>query len=301
MAAIAAPIRGAVGRLSPRAWLIAGASVLVLFGGFMWLRESPLAKIDDVYITGLTSSQEAPAIRRALTDAAQDMTSLHVRVDALRSAVAPFSIVKDVKAEGDFPHKLRIEVIEYHPVAVLDVGGRLLPVAADGTLLRGELASRDLPKVPTNVAPGGSKLSTPVPLMAVRALGAAPASLRPLIARARRGPDGLRIELDNGPQLIFGDDSRAHAKWAAVVRVLADPTSKGATYVDVRVPGRAVAGRFPTDSSAKPVVPVAQAPVAPTGTTAAAVPTPTPTPVPTPATPAAATAQPAQVPPTGTP
>jgi cell division protein FtsQ len=258
--------------VSPRAWLIAAVTVLLLGGGYLWLRESPLAAVQDVSITGLTSSREATEIRRVLTQTAQDMTTLHVREDALRSAVAPFSIVKDVHASGDFPHRLRIEVVEYRPAAVLEVDGRLLPVAGDGTLLRGELASRDLPKVPASVPPGGSKLAERGPLAAVRALGAAPAALRPLITRARRGPDGLRFELENGPQLIFGTAGSARAKWAAAARVLADPTARGATYIDVRVPGRAVAGRFPTDSSAVPA-PVATAPAAPVQTTGATGPT----------------------------
>lgn len=246
-------------KLSPRTWLILAGVALTLVGGYMWLRESSLAKIENISIVGLTSTHESTAIRNALTAAAEDMTSLHVREDELKSAVAPFSIVKDVKADGYWPHTLRIEVVEYKPAAVLDVDGKLLPVAADGTLLRGELAGRDLPKVPTSVAPGGKKLTAPIPLAAVRALGAAPLAVRPEIVKARRGPDGLRIELENGPQLIFGDASRARAKWAAALRVLADPTAKGASYIDVRVPDRAVAGRFPTDSSATPE-PVAAAP-----------------------------------------
>jgi cell division protein FtsQ len=298
------PVRDLAARISPRGWLIIAATTLTLFGGYMWLRESPLASIKNVTITGLGSTSDAGAIRHALTEAAKDMTSLHVRESDLKSAVAPFSIVKDVKADGDWPHTLRIQVIEYKPVAVLDVDGRLLPVAADGTLLRGELASRALPKVPTAVAPGGAKLSAPIPLAAVKVLGAAPLAIRPLIARTRRGPDGLRVVLVNGPQLIFGDSSRPRAKWAAAVRVLADPTSKAASYIDVRVPDRAVAGRFPTDSSATPAAPAATAPpvvpATPASTAATTASTPAATPATTPATTTPTVAPATPVAPTGT-
>jgi cell division protein FtsQ len=264
VSSVAAPLRTGIARISPRVWLVALCALALLAAGYMWLRQSSLAAVREVSITGLTSSREASQIRRVLDQTARDMTTLHVREDALRSAVAPFPIVKDIRATGDFPHRLRIEVVEYRPAAVLEVDGRLLPVAGDGTLLRGELGSRDLPKVPVSLPPGGPKLKDPWPLAAVRALGAAPDALRPLVTRARRGPDGLRFELENGPQLIFGTAAEARGKWAAAARVLADPTAKGATYVDVRVPGRAVAGRFPTDSSAVP------APVAPAATAAPA-------------------------------
>jgi hypothetical protein len=44
--------------------------------------------------------------------------------------------------------------------------------------------------------------------------------------------------------VYFGDASRPHAKWLSLARVLADPSSAGASYVDVRLPERPAAG-FP--------------------------------------------------------
>ena len=42
--------------------------------------------------------------------------------------------------------------------------------------------------------------------------------------------------------MIFGDGRRAHAKWIAATRILADPEAEAATYIDVRLPGRPAAG-----------------------------------------------------------
>ena len=56
------------------------------------------------------------------------------------------------------------------------------------------------------------------------------------------GPDGLTVGLRNGALIYFGDTARPHAKWIAAARVLADPGSSGASYVDVRVPDRPAAG-----------------------------------------------------------
>jgi cell division protein FtsQ len=62
------------------------------------------------------------------------------------------------------------------------------------------------------------------------------------------GPDGLAVSLADGPLVQLGDATRLRAKWAAAVAVLADPRSGGASYLDVRVPDRPVAGRFPGDT-----------------------------------------------------
>ena len=40
----------------------------------------------------------------------------------------------------------------------------------------------------------------------------------------------------NGLLVYFGDATRPHAKWLSLARVLADPSSAGASYVDVRLP-----------------------------------------------------------------
>ncbi len=52
----------------------------------------------------------------------------------------------------------------------------------------------------------------------------------------------------NGLLVYFGDDRRPHAKWLSLARVLADPSSAGASYVDVRLPERPAAG-FPAGVS----------------------------------------------------
>ena len=41
---------------------------------------------------------------------------------------------------------------------------------------------------------------------------------------------------------MFGTRDDAAVKWAAAARVLAEPDAAGATYLDLRVPGRVAAG-----------------------------------------------------------
>ena len=75
-------------------------------------------------------------------------------------------------------------------------------------------------------------------------LGAAPAPLARFVVRAFTGPMGLTVAMRSGLRVYFGAASRPHAKWLSLVRVLADPSSAGASDVDVRLPERPAAG-FP--------------------------------------------------------
>lgn len=230
---------------------LAAAGVLVVLAlGWLWLRDSPLVAVDDVTITGV-SGPDASRVRAALEDTARDMTTLHVDHGALRTAVEAYPQVRDVRATTHFPHRLDIEVLEHNPVAALEADGRRVAVAADGKLLRqsppGEVAT-----VHMGSLPGGDELTDRRALQAVEALGAAPAALRAKVASGWTGARGLSARMRSGPLLYFGSTDRLDAKWAAIARVLADPGSAGALYLDVRVPERTAAGGLAGPAEAVP-------------------------------------------------
>src|SRR5215208_152367 len=234
--------------------LVVLAVCLVLAAGFQfWLRDSPLVAVEDVKVTGL-STKDAPRVRAALASAAHTMTTLHVDQSELEHAIAAYPVVRALEVQADFPHGLEIHVVEYRPAAL--VGG--LPVAGDGTILRGIPVEGSLPKIETRGAPHGNRLTDPTALHAARIAGTAPAALRPRLELVEmRAQDGLVVQMRDGPELIFGDATRARAKWIAATRVLADPEAEGASYIDVRLPGRPAAGGLPAATLA---------PVAPAGT-----------------------------------
>jgi len=210
---------------------------------WLWVRDAPVFAVRDVTVTGLDGPQ-ADEVRAALTAAARDMTTLHVRDEELRRAAARFPVVRDVRADADPPATLRVTVDAFAPVAVVQDGGRRVAAAADGTLLEGTPA-RGLPLVTTEVPVGEERLGDRRAQAAVRALGAAPAALRARAERAAVDGGGLVVVLRDGPRLRFGGPERIAAKWTAAARVLADPSSAGATYLDLRLPERPVAGGLP--------------------------------------------------------
>jgi cell division protein FtsQ len=249
--AAAAALRAPLARLSRpslRTLLAVALSVAGLAGGWMWLRDSQLVAVDEVVVTG-ASGPQAEQIRAALRAAAADMTTLHVRAGDLRAAVATYPIVRDLRVQRDLPHGLRITVLQHVPVAAVQAAGRRMPVAADRTVLRGAAAD-GLPVVVARTAPGDGRLD-PRTARAVALLAAAPAALRARVERVAAGSRGWTANVRDGPMLVFGVAERLRAKWIAVARVLADRSSAGATYVDVRLPERPAAGGL--------VDPVAQA------------------------------------------
>ncbi len=213
---------------------------MLLLAGWLWLRESPLVSVDRVTVTGVSSSQAGP-VRAALESAAMDMTTLNVDVGGLRDAVARFPMVRDVEVTPDFPHDLRIRVIERVPVGAIHASGGTVVVAADGTILRG-LPAGDLPRIVARVVPGGAVVSDRRTRVKVAVLAAAPRRMRSRVVRVTLGPQGLIAVLSSGPKLRFGDGSRLEAKWIAATRVLRDPAARSATYIDLRVPERPAAG-----------------------------------------------------------
>jgi cell division protein FtsQ len=220
-------------------WVLAALALLI--SGGLWLRDAPVVGVNKVTVTGLTGA-EAPRVTRLLEAAARDMTTLHVRADQLRAVVEPYPVVKDLQVHSHFPHALTITVVENTPVAAVLVDGTKIPVAGDGTLLRGA-DERRLAVIPMSVAPGGVRVTDPAARKAIAVLAAAPPALRDRVQHAgmtREG--GLTLSLLNGPDLRFGGADRLAAKWAAATAVLADPSSAGATYLDLRYPERPAAG-----------------------------------------------------------
>ena len=225
--------------ISPR--FAAGFVALVLLAlgwlGWTWLRDSSLVRVNEVQVTGLTT-RDASAIRRTLRQAAMRMTTLHYSEEELRRAVEPFPAVRSVTVDADLPHKLRISVREHRPVAALVSGdSRRVAVASDGTLLPHEADSR-LPAVKVDAIPGDGRLGRGAEAGLVRVIAGAPDELRPLLLRAYRARDGVRVAVNGGPTLRFGAPIRLVAKWAAAARVLADTPAAAAESLDLRIPER---------------------------------------------------------------
>jgi cell division protein FtsQ len=256
-------------RLTPgprtRRRLLVAAILAALLAGLyaFWLRDSSLVAVDEVTVTGLTS-RDADRVRVALVSTAETMTTLHVDERRLRDAAAAFPVVARIEATPEFPNGMTIRVIEHRPAAIAASGGRRQPIAGDGSVLAGLPVEGDLPTIELAVAMPQRQLGPGAARDAARVAGMAPAVVARRVDELSRegGARGVVAQLEDGTELIFGEPEQLAAKWAAAIRVLADDEAVGATYVDVRIPERPVAGGLAAATVA-PVPPVTATPAAP--------------------------------------
>lgn len=241
--------------------MAAGALVTaaILVPGGFWLRDSSLVTVRDVQVSGVTGP-EAAQVRQAITDAAQGMSTLHVDVGRLRGAVQSFPIVEGLQVHRDLPHTLEITVRQHVAVGALSLGAHRVAVAGDGTILNGSL-TKGLPLIPVGAPPGGAKLVERRALRLVALLAAAPPELRARVGHVGFGPHGLAARISHGPVLYFGPGTRLRAKWVAAARILSDFSSKGTSYLDLRIPERPAAGGLVATAPEPAPEPAAAAPV----------------------------------------
>jgi cell division protein FtsQ len=227
--------------LRVRVAIVAVVLAALLGGAWLWVRGSSLVAVRRVSIVGVYGP-DAGRIRTALRLAALNMTTLDVHLSQLRMAVEPYPIVKDVHVSTQFPHGMRIDVLEQLPLGALVAGGQAIAASGDGTLLR-DAPTASLPRIPVPSLPGGSTVSDPSVLNALALLAAMPSRLQPRVSEVMAtSAHGLVAELRSGPSIYFGDDSELDAKWDSAMAVLGDPSSAGASYVDVTDPARPAAG-----------------------------------------------------------
>ncbi|MEX2252565.1 MAG: cell division protein FtsQ/DivIB, partial [Thermoleophilaceae bacterium] len=150
------------------------------------------------------------------------------------------------------------------PAAVVaPAGDEPVTIAGDGTV-RGP-PSKGLPSRPLRGAIASRRVKAPGMLRLLAVSAAAPAGLRAEIESVSQTREhGVVVELGDGvPELRFGDQRRARAKWAAAAVLLADPEVAGGAYIDLRLPERPAVGGLPP--TAAPVEPEAEG-IAPDGT-----------------------------------
>lgn len=218
--------------------------VVALVGwlGWTWYRSSAFVKVQRVTVTGL-SGPDVSQIRANLTSTALTMTTLNVDISKLESTVSRYPYVQRLTVTGEGAHGLLIHVEERVPVALVQIAGQTQVVGADDQLLPTTTAHGALPTIPLSSAPGAQMITAPGARAAIAVLAAAPYALLAHVSGATSSSShGVIVQLRNGPQLYFGPTTQLAQKWAAVVAVLQNKGSAGASYIDVTDPQRPAAG-----------------------------------------------------------
>jgi cell division protein FtsQ len=226
------------------------AAVLVLIasgtGAYFLARQTSLFALQRVEVQG-ASPDVAARVRAALEPFVGESL---VRFDAADAEhrLSEIAQLAGFHFDRAFPHTLRVRVTQERAVAVLRRGVDAWLVAASARVLA-KLDERPYPLLPriwvapttdvaVNATLGGNGAK------AVRAVAPlAPLGVADGVRSVRANDYELTLILGSGRELRLGDAGDLRLKLAIARRVL--PLTTDATYVDVSVPERPVAGYNP--------------------------------------------------------
>lgn len=253
--AAAIPREGNVGRRMQRARrrrvrraIIAAGVLCALPGAWALAVRSPLARARMIDVTGASHLTRSRVLDLAGISSSTNVASLDATAAAVRLEADPW--IADATVETSLPWTIHIGLVERTPVLALRDGPTDRIVAGDGTVL-GE-APRDAKAFPVlRAGPPGAQ-----PALAQAVIGRAASALAPIapwgrdairgVSLARDG--SLRLELEGGGRILYGDESNAVAKARTLVAFLrwSDSAREEIASVDLRV-ARAPTARLRSD------------------------------------------------------
>ncbi|MGK2878129.1 MAG: cell division protein FtsQ/DivIB [Solirubrobacterales bacterium] len=251
------PISGRLHR--PSRWTMLLAMIVftaVAVGGYLLVRDTPLVEVREVKVVGLSGHHDKAA-RSAVVTAAMTMTTMNFDAARIREAAAEFVDVAGVTVETDFPHGATIYLDVRRPVLLARLDGRTVTLSQNGEVITSTTAVAGLPQIEASGDIVNNRVTGGKALAAATLLGAAPDVLMKKVDSIRWGRYGIMISMDKGPDLYFGSAADAKLKWRDAATVLADEGSKGAAYLDLRVPGRPAVGGLgaaPSTITGQPIV-----------------------------------------------
>jgi cell division protein FtsQ len=249
-AAVAALPRGGLAAWkflpSARSLLVGAGLIAVAVGAYAAARQTSMFAISAIEVTGAPAPLRAQVRQTAAPLLGTSLLALDGAT--LRSRLEALPAIVSVRYDRGFPHTLRVAVVPERPVAVVRKGRESWLVSARGRvvtrLARG--AEGGLPRVwvakATQIT-SGDVLTDGDGGKAARALAFAGAlPMRIAVASVSHGQ--LLFKLRSGLELRLGTPTDLRLKLAIARRALRG-LPDGATYLDVSVPGRPVAGGNP--------------------------------------------------------
>lgn len=211
-------------------WVVGLVAVLALLGLGIWLLWfSTVLTAKNVTVTG-TGYLSADEIRDAAA-IPSDQQLVSLDVGAVRNRVAALAPVDSVSVRRVWPDRVRIDVDERDPVAVVDIGGQVRGIDAEGVVFRSYPSKpRSLPLVQA-----GSGVREEAITESARVVSAMPSAVARRIDHVEvETVDQIVLVLRDGRTVTWGsaDDSEEKAR---VLEALLQ--QKPAQQYDVSVPG----------------------------------------------------------------
>lgn len=244
---------------APSRWTLLVSFLLlaaIVAGGFMLMRNSSLVEVREVKVVGLSGHYDKDA-RSAVVAEAMQMTTVNFNAERVQEAAAGFVDVAGVTVETDFPHGATIYLDVRRPVLVARLNGRTVTLSQEGEVITAATSVAGLPKIETSGSVVNNRVTGGKALAAAKLLGAAPDVLMRKVDAIKWGKFGIVVSMAKGPDLYFGTSEDATLKWRDAATVLASDAATGASYLDLRVPGRPAVGGLgaaPSTITGQPIV-----------------------------------------------
>lgn len=238
--------RAAVARVIPsgRSLLVAFAALAATLAALLLSRETSLFAVERVDVRGAP-----PGVTRQVEQALADVRGeslLSLDAVRLRTVLEALPTVRAASLDRAFPHRLVVDVVPEHAVAVVRQGASAWLVSDRGRVMS-SVARRSRPALPRVWVPRTVPLEAGS--VAAGELRTAVMAVAPL--RAMRFPGQVAAVASTGRQLIIrlrggllvqlGEPGDVRLKLAVAARIL-PLLEPGTAYLDVSVPERPVAG-----------------------------------------------------------
>ncbi len=203
--------------------LVAGAIWLFLFSSVLAVKQVDVQGADDLL---------RPEQVRAVSGIEAGEPLARVDLDAVLARVQALAEVRTATVSRQWPDTLVIEVEERVAIAVVDIGGQLRGLDADGVVFDAfKQAPDDLPRVQTTLGAGREALQE-----AASVVSALPDDLATRVDHVEvASVDQISLVLRDDRRVLWGSAEESELKAEVLAALLERP---GSTY-DVSVPGQA--------------------------------------------------------------
>ncbi|HEX3454643.1 MAG TPA: FtsQ-type POTRA domain-containing protein [Gaiellaceae bacterium] len=227
---------------SGRSLAIGFGLIALAAGAYVIARETSIFAVQRIEVEGAPPALAAQ-IRTALGPL-QGGSLVSFSSSAANRRLAGLPQIARVSYDRDFPHTLKVTVTVEQPVAVLRKAAQAWLVSASGRVLQ-ELRPGTYPPLPRIWLAAETDVTVGAPIEtgdAIRVATALRGAHFPahVLSVQDDGGGRLVIELAGGREVRLGGLSNLAVKLAVAAAIV--PQSTGASYIDVSVPTRAVAG-----------------------------------------------------------
>jgi cell division protein FtsQ len=212
-------------------YLLVIAVVLALVGGgiyAVWF--SKWLAVEEIEVSGAQTVEPSAIRARSGIDEGEPL----VRVDLATAErrIGALAVVRSVTVTRQWPNGVLISIDEREAIAVVEIGGRLRGMDADGVVFRDyNKAPPDLPRVETSIGTTSAALRE-----AAKVIAALPQELSLLVDHVQvTTVDQISLVLKDGRTVMWGSAEESETKAEVLAVLLA--TVQAQTY-DVSVPSK---------------------------------------------------------------